>query len=174
MIRSISHADLACLERIAAGDGAAAGELFDRYAEGLYGFLERRIGPQDAEDLLHEVFVRALRGASSFRGDSSARTWLYGIARHVVLERYRQAARAPGLLSREPSAPWSGPESIALHVEEHRELITALQSLPDEQAIVLELHHIDGLTHDEISSRLGISALASRKRLERGSRAPRA
>jgi len=168
-----SRADADCLHRIVAHDAQAAGELFDRHAAELYGFLVHRIGPQEAEDLLHEVFVRALRRASSFRGESSVRTWLYGIARRVVLERYRKSARDPATLSGTVSVP-RGPESLALVSEEQRALIAALQQLPDDQAIVLELHHVDGLSHDEISARLGISSAASRKRLQRGSRALRA
>jgi RNA polymerase sigma factor (sigma-70 family) len=121
--------------------------------------------------LLQEVFVRVLQRASSFRGDSSVRTWLYGISRFVIQERIRRVQRegSGGSIDRAASRP--GPESLVLRSERSASLIAALQLLPDDQAIVLELHHVEGLSHGEIAVRLGISPAASRKRLERASRA---
>ena len=60
-----------------------------------------------------------------------------------------------------------GPESLLIEAERRQQVVSALAQLPDEQAIVLELHRIDGLPHKEIAGLLGISVAASRKRLER-------
>jgi DNA-directed RNA polymerase specialized sigma24 family protein len=56
---------------------------------------------------------------------------------------------------------------MALQGEQQKRRIWALEQLPDEQAIVLELHRADGFSHDEISKILGIRAATSRKRLQR-------
>jgi RNA polymerase sigma factor (sigma-70 family) len=162
--------DLELIQRIGARDRSAAAQLFDRHASGVLSFISRRVGAQEAEDLLQEVFVRALRRASTFRGESSVRTWLYAIARLVVFERYRGEARQRGESLGDIPADRPGPESFTLRGEERRRLLAALQQLPDEQALVLELYHIDGLTHDQVGELLGISSVASRKRLQRASR----
>lgn len=152
------------IRRVAARDREASAALFDRYAPELHGFVVRQAGASDADDLLQEVFVRALRGASGYRGDASVRTWLYAIARYVVLERRRERL-FEGLSGLVAAGP--GPESFAARAEEREELLAALEQLPDDQAIVLALHRVDGLSHDEIAERLRIRPAASRKRLER-------
>ncbi len=161
--RSLADAEL--LGRIAARDREAGAELFDRHAEDVLAYLRRHLGPGESEDLLQEVFARALRRASTFRGQSSVRTWLRAITRYALYERYR--VRFPGETLRSLAAPGPGPESLAIRGEERGRLLAALEHLPDDQAIVLELHRVDGLTHRAIGRMLGISAAASRKRLER-------
>jgi RNA polymerase sigma-70 factor (ECF subfamily) len=165
VVVSRSSADAALLRRIAARDREAGAELFDRYAGDVLAYLRRQLGPQESEELLQEVFARALRRASAFRGQSSARTWLRAIARYAVYERYRD--RFPAESLRPIAAPGPGPESLAIRGEARGRLLAALERLPDDQAIVLELHRVDGLTHRAIGRKLGISAAASRKRLER-------
>ena len=162
--KRLDDPDAALLKRIADRDPDAASALFDRYAEEMLRFLSRRMGPAETEDLLQEVFVRALRGASRFRGDASVRTWLYSIARFTLYERYRARSEA-GFI--DPVDGRSGPESLAIQGEHQRRVIAALERLPDELAVVLELHRIDGFSHREIADLLGITSAASRKRLER-------
>jgi RNA polymerase sigma-70 factor (ECF subfamily) len=163
--------DRALLERIARRDESAATALFDRYAVELHGFLKRHAHSLDPEDLLQEVFVRALRGASSFRGQATARTWIYAIARYTIADRLRSRFEACTLTDSPARAP--GPESLLLGAEERHRLLAALERLPDEQAIVLELHRVDGLSHREIGRMLGIRPATSRKRLERALKALR-
>ncbi len=54
------------------------------------------VGRQGADDLAQETFVRAVRSMSSYRGDSSARTWLLAIARHACLDELRARTRRRG------------------------------------------------------------------------------
>jgi RNA polymerase sigma-70 factor (ECF subfamily) len=163
--------DAALIRGIVERDPAAAGLLFDRHADRLLSFIARRIDGAESEDVLQEVFVRVLQRASSFRGDSSVRTWLCGIARLVIHERLRGARRHALATPLDRAGSKPGPESLALRTERNARLVAALQRLPDDQAIVLELHHVDGLAHEEIALRLGISSAASRKRLQRATRA---
>jgi len=167
--RHASDAEL--LARVAARDRQAGAAFFDRYGGEIFGFLARRIGVTDAEDALQEVFVRALRRASTFRGEASLRTWLYSIARYVVIERNRSRVAVESIAELIESGP--DPESLALRGEARRQLVAALEQLPDEQAIVLELHRIDGLSHDQIAALLEIKPSASRKRLQRATAALR-
>ncbi len=162
---SSRRADLQLMRRVALRDPKAAAELFDLYADEIFRYVTRRIADVDAEDVLQEAFKRALVSASTFRGEGSLRSWLYGIARHVLLESWRDRIDPRSFVDGVDPGP--GPESMALQGEQQKQRIWALEQLPDEQAIVLELHRADGFSHDEISKILGIRAATSRKRLQR-------
>ncbi len=161
---SSRRADLQLMRRVALRDPKAAAEFFDLYADEIFRYVVRRIADVDAEDVLQEAFKRALVSASTFRGEGSLRSWLYGIARHVLLESWRDRIDPRSFVDGVDPGP--GPESMALQGEQQKRRIWALEQLPDEQAIVLELHRADGFSHDEISKILGIRAATSRKRLQ--------
>ncbi len=163
------RSELELMRRVSRRDRAAAAALFDQHADELFRYVVRRIGRADAEDVLQEAFKRALVSASSYRGEGSLRSWLYAITRHVLLERWRDRIDPRSLVDAVDLGP--GPESLALRGEQQRRLLWALERLPDEQAIVLELHRADGLSHEEISQLLGIRPATSRKRLQRALRA---
>ena len=66
-------------------------QLFRLYQKEVYGYLlSLTHSPQAAEDLLSETFLQALQGLRRFRGQSSAKTWLFGIARNIWLEGLRK------------------------------------------------------------------------------------
>ncbi len=159
------NAELRLLKRVASRDREAAAELFDRYADEIFGFVSRRLPEVDAEDVLQEIFKRALVSASTFRGDGSLRSWMYGIARHALMERWRDRIDPRSTIDIVDLSP--GPESLVLCAEQNQRLVWALERLPDEQAIVLELHRADGLSHEEVAQILGIRPATSRKRMQR-------
>ena len=161
----VSAADARLIARVAKRDPDAARELFDRFAEDIHRYLARKTSPSEVEDIFQEVFARALRRASSFRGDSGLRTWLHSIARYTLFEHNRARWRLESL--GEIAEAGHGPESLALGTEERRRLIVGLEQLSEPQAIVFGLHKLDGLTHEEIAELLGIAPATSRKRLER-------
>ncbi len=67
-------------------------QIYVKYSAELYRYLfSLTHNAADAEDLLSETFLRALRKLPSFRGDSSIRTWIYAIARNVWLEFVRKS-----------------------------------------------------------------------------------
>ncbi len=164
---SSRRSELQLMRRVALRDRQAAAELFDRHADEIFRYIVSRIAV-DAEDVLQEAFKRALVSASTYRGEGSVRSWLYAITRHVLLERWRDRIDPRSFLDPVDLGP--GPESMALRREQEKRLIWAVERLPDEQAIVLELHRADGLSHEEISQILGIRPATSRKRLQRSLR----
>ena len=75
---------------------ARFGEIFDRYAEPVFRYLARRIGPDDASDLLADVFLAAFEARFRYASDfSTALAWLYGIASNLGV----RSAERPGLAS---------------------------------------------------------------------------
>ena len=75
--------DLATIRAAADGDSDAFEALVRRYAPQVSGLAATIVGPEDAEDVAQEVFVRAYQALPAFRGDSAFRTWLYRIAVNV-------------------------------------------------------------------------------------------
>ncbi|MCL6452129.1 MAG: RNA polymerase sigma factor [Alicyclobacillus sp.] len=66
-------------------------DLYDRYADELYRYARFTLGDAHlAEDVVQEVFIRAIRGWTSFRGDAAARTWLWQIARNHMRDLMRR------------------------------------------------------------------------------------
>lgn len=68
-------------------------DWFDAYADDIYRFLLYYTSTSDVEDLLQEVFIRAIERYDSFHGDASPKTWLISIARHLAIDEARKRNR---------------------------------------------------------------------------------
>jgi RNA polymerase sigma-70 factor, ECF subfamily len=64
-------------------------EWFHQYSNDLYQFLIYYLGSSDVEDLVQEVFIRAIKNMDSFEEKSSPKTWLFSIARHIAIDEIR-------------------------------------------------------------------------------------
>lgn len=141
------------LAELAQGDLGALGELYDRYARDIYDFVRRVAPTEDAEDVVHSVFVRLTRLAASFRGTGSARPWLFGVATRVLRERRRSLARLTRALVRyaaEPRAPSAPPSSAGVDIDR------GLSLLSEAKRVTLILAEVEGFTCEEIASLLGV------------------
>ncbi|WP_411954680.1 RNA polymerase sigma factor [Alkalibacillus sp. S2W] len=63
---------------------------FDQYADDIYRFLVFRLGTPDVEDLVQDVFIKAINHQQSFRGDANPKTWLISIARNLATDQMRK------------------------------------------------------------------------------------
>lgn len=137
--------------QIAAGDAEALARFYDLYA-GLVNGLALRIlrDVADAEDVVQEVFVQVWRQASRFdpsRG--AAEAWLCTIARTRALDRLRRRT------SRREDSEDQGPGfSTMPRNDEALAVRKALDTLPFDQRLALELAYYEGLTQTEIAERL--------------------
>jgi len=96
----VSRDDNGLIRRVGQGDLGAMQVLYERYAPRLYRFALARLGDErGAEDVVQETMLAAWQGASRFRGDSTAATWLFGICRRKMAEAHRKGRRreTPGL-----------------------------------------------------------------------------
>lgn len=66
------------------GDRAAFGQLYERYARMVHGVLLAKVSASDVDDLVHDVFIRALRRLSTLRETASFGAWLAAIARNIA------------------------------------------------------------------------------------------
>ncbi len=66
---------------------------FDLYSDAIYQYFLYRIASRDVEDLVQEVYIRAIKSYESFNGKASPKTWLYSIARHIAIDEIRKKQR---------------------------------------------------------------------------------
>jgi RNA polymerase sigma-70 factor (ECF subfamily) len=169
----VDPSDAMLVRRVAVGDQAALGSLYDRYAGLVFASVTRFLGDRSAaEEVVQETFIALWRRADQY-DDGTARlsTWLLGIARNRAIDRLRAAARRPRLVSddderhsgAEPGAALaaagdadgSDPEAQATRSWVRAVVRSALDAMPDLERRVLELAYDEQLTQAEIASRLG-------------------
>lgn len=159
--------------RRARTDAGAFRELYDRYAEPLVRFVQRRTGDREAAlDIVAETFCQAWQGLSRFedRRDGSAGPWLFGIARNVPSRAARDrrlqldAAAALGVTLRathvDPGPVWV--EGLEADLE------AALASLPAGTRHAVQMRVVGDRSYDDIATELDCSPGAARIRVSRG------
>lgn len=154
--------DESSLRRLASGDQASAGSLYDRHARPLYSLILRILGNEtEAEDVLQDVFAQAFRHASRYdprRGPVAA--WLLTIARSRALDRLRarrtRIEARTGEMQMLDEVPDAQPDAASTMLDEERSRLVrqALGELPMLQRIAIELAYYEGLSHSEIAERL--------------------
>jgi RNA polymerase sigma-70 factor (ECF subfamily) len=163
---SASEHDL--VSRVLTGDPVAERELYDTHVERVYRLVFRLSGDDDvAQECTQETFIRAFDRLATFRGDSLLGTWLHSIAVSVTLNALRRVRRQD---SRETDLDEtaSTTEGFARAEPDLRDKIRiAVGQLPDGYRTVFVMHDIEGYTHEEIGSALGISAGTSKAQLFR-------
>jgi len=144
------------------GDLGAIESLYDAHADDVLRWVVRLGGPHlSAEDVAHEVFVQAIRSACRFRGESSVRTWLFGITRGTVANaRRRSALRRFVGLDRvpEPHGTDRPADHLAIAAQERRLLQSCLDELTTRQREVLVLVDLEELSTQAAAEMLKIPA----------------
>lgn len=180
MLHSREQAATSGSERVAPGEteSAAPGGELDRLYE-LHGpaverWVRRLAGPAaEVEDLIHDVFVVALRRRSEFRGEAKLSTWLFGITQNLVRKRrWRERVRAFWTGQTRYSfgteiAEASSPLDDVDRADKVRRLYRALDRLPEAQRTALILSDIDQLSAREVSLLLGLQENAVWVRVHR-------
>ena len=146
--------------------------LYELYHSRVLRYLWQLCGShEEAEELAQEAFVKAYIGLLTFRGECSAATWLFRIARNAYLDSLRRPAGTPvdpAAWLRIPDSTGEGDPVQRYAAGEQRALIArALGELPEVQRSVLLLRDAEGLAYVEIADVLGLSVAAVRIRLFR-------
>ncbi len=114
-----------------------------------------------AQDMVQEVFMKAIRAFPSFRGESSLTTWLYQVTTNRCLNTIRDGARRRRALERRMPAR----EPVTESAEDRVGVDQLLQQLPRELCEVAIYYYVDQMNQDEIATLLGISERTVRNRL---------
>jgi RNA polymerase sigma-70 factor, ECF subfamily len=153
---------------------ASFGELFDRHATTLFRYFVRRVGPDDADSLLGELFRIAFEKREGFdTGRAEARPWLYGIASNLLARHRRGEARHLDATARlvNTSITASDPFSeIDAHLDATRlwaEVAASIAALPQGERDTLLLFAWEGMPYDQIAAALEVPVGTVRSRLNR-------
>ncbi|HLV67844.1 MAG TPA: RNA polymerase sigma factor [Polyangiaceae bacterium] len=157
------------VRRLAEADPLAVGRAYDRHHDAVRAFARRLLGDAAAaEDLVHDVFVALPRAAKSFRGQSSLRTFLIGIAVHHARHHLRSATRRRAALSRleqQPVGSGSDPEHVARRRELAQALTRALDRLPLDQRVAFVLCEVEERSSREAAEIVAVPEATVRTRL---------
>jgi len=146
-----------------AGDRGACGELYVRYARMVHGILLARVPPGDAEDLVQEVFMSAMKQLRGLRTAAAFRGWLGAIARNRAIDYFRGARHNEPLdevVERTHGVRPAGEDAF--------EVLDLIRTLPEAYRETLILRLVEGMTGPEIAEQTGLTADSVRVNLCRG------
>jgi len=150
------------------GDRAAFGQLYERYARMVHGVLLAKVPVGDVDDLVQDVFIRALRRLSMLRETASFGAWLAAIARNVAHDYHRRS------MPEEPLTDDVSEQEIhcgafsADQAESAVAILEAVKSLSETYRETLILRLVEGMTGPEIAARTGMTHGSVRVNLHRG------
>ncbi|WP_394176666.1 RNA polymerase sigma factor [Thalassotalea litorea] len=163
------RSDETLIKQALKGKKSAWVQLVRRYEKSIYNYALRMVGhPDDAMDLMQEIFIAVFRNLSSFRGEAKFKNWLFRIAHYRCIEFYRRK-RPNQSLDDEPHEQEAKtneqPEHQLQHSQQTMALAKAMCILPVNQRTVVELKFFQHFTFDEIANQLGVSSNTVKSRL---------
>ena len=170
----------AVVQRARAGDGDAFGSLVEQHADRIYRLTLRMAGPDAAEDLAQQTFLKAWRGLNGFTGGADFGTWLYRIAINICMDHLRRTVRerhVPLADNQLLPADSDLAESVVNgleRAEQRAALAWALARLPAEDRLLLYLRIAEEQPYEAIAALLttnvrtvGTRLYRARARLQR-------
>lgn len=147
------------VERHLAGDDKAFAELYRRHSARLTRYVKLRIHePHVAEDLVQDVFSRALGAVRELRDPSRFYPWLTVIARHLVVEHHRSRARICLVSDIEGEASDDAPDSRLMREADAQDVNQAMARVRPRHRDILQMREHQGLSYDDIARQLGTPA----------------
>ena len=179
--KQVSIEDLSLARQAAAGNDNAFSVLVDRYSRLVYNVALRSVSsPEDAADISQETFLKAWRSIGSFRGDCALSTWLCRIALNCCCDHARSAKRHRVLsltvqededetkvLDIPDTDVTAMPEEELTRQTEIAAVREAIDSLPEEQKMIITMRDITGLSYIEIADTLGLEMGTVKSRINR-------
>lgn len=162
-----------------AGDVASFEELISRYAQKAFSLASRLTkSPEDAEEVLQDVFVTVFRKIEGFQSKSSFSSWLYRITVNCSFMKLRKKRQNRSVSIEDLPLTLQKSLRSAKHAPHETEIVTlrhelgeaiesAIQRLPEEYRPVFILRDVDGLTSREVGKILSLSIPAVKSRLHR-------
>lgn len=163
---SPSYHILSVFRRMADGDPNAFKEIFDTCWPQVYGTTLRLTkSPEQAKDLAQDIFMRLWENREKLKGIQNPQSYLYILSRNLVMDHLRKKVFDPSNIDFLVSY-FQGDAVGTQEKMELRELETALrqavETLPGKVKDVFRLSRYEGLTHEQIAHRLGISVVSSK------------
>lgn len=149
--------------RAADGDRDAEAAFVARTIDDVWRYCAHLVGPGQADDATQAAYVRALRSLHNFRGDSSPRTWLLGVARNTCLDEIRARGRQERILAKVRSEP----AELTSELDASADYSDALESLEPTRREAFVLTQVLGLSYSEAAEVIGCPVGTIRSRVAR-------
>lgn len=147
------------MQRLAADDMAALGELFLRHHERVFALAYRILGDwASAEDVTQETFLRVQRGARRYTQTAQFSTWICRIVVNLCMDekrRHKRHALAWVWVGRSEDTTGQNPAELHERKEQLAKLWQGIMRLNERQRQAVILHRLQGLSHQEISEQTG-------------------
>jgi RNA polymerase sigma-70 factor (ECF subfamily) len=150
------------------GDRVAFGQLYQRYVRMVHGILLARVPTAAAEDLVHDVFLQALRSLAAMREASRFGPWLAAIARNRATDFHRRTQPNDSLDAQPGTAEALENPQLEIAIEDSIALLNAVRDLPDVYRETLVMRFVEGMTGPEIAAHTGLTHGSVRVNLYRG------
>jgi RNA polymerase sigma factor (sigma-70 family) len=161
--------DMALLNAWREGDKHAGNALLGRHFQSLLRFFEHKVGP-DADELIQRTLLACAESYQRIRGESSFRTYLFTIARHELYRHFRQRSQLRERLDFSVTSLVDVRTSATGQlVRREREVALehALEQLPLDDQILIELFYSEDLDSRQLAEVFGIEPSSVRARLHR-------
>ena len=170
--RQSTEPDETLIRRTLDGDLTAFEQLVERHRDIVFRVAARIVGPDDAEDVSQDTFLRAFNRLGQYRGTASFRTWLLQITQNTALNALAWARRRPLETTGESpetadSDPIRQPATELERRERQERLELKLRGLRAEYRSLLVLRDLEGLSYDEIAEVLEMPLGSVKGRLHR-------
>jgi RNA polymerase sigma-70 factor, ECF subfamily len=152
------------------GHRDAFGQLYQRYARMVHGILLAKVPALEVEDLVHEVFLRALPRLHGLREASRFGAWLAAITRNMAKDYYRRPHAEIERSDDAGAADAEATQNEPAQAREAAEILESIRALPEAYRETLILRFVEGLTGPEIAAKTGLSHGSVRVNLNRGMR----
>jgi RNA polymerase sigma-70 factor, ECF subfamily len=163
--------DISLIGRVVSRDEVAIGELYDRHSRLLFGLILRILRDRgEAEEVLQEVFLQVWTRAETYNvALGSPAGWLVRIARNRAIDRMRaNAVRGRAVEGAPTPVEPATPETNAAASEQQRAVARALDSLPEDQRVLIEYAYFQGLTQSELAERFKLPLGTVKTRVRTG------
>lgn len=165
------------VEKARAGDPDAWDVLFRRYQLPLFAYVQELVRNEQASlDIVQEAFINAARHIASLRSNAKFGSWLFGIARQKVVQRWRKPDRTTPLDETRESEPFNdvdSPSDWLIRQEEEEAFMKQLDQLPVAQRDVLLLHFLEDFSLEEIAGITGVPVGTVKSRMYHAKKAMR-
>lgn len=144
-------------------------QLISRYERLVYNYALRMVGNrEDALDLMQDVFLSVFRNLATWRGESSFKNWLMSIAHYRCIEHYRRRKFTSDdtyVAEQVSEDDWHNPEQVYAGQQRGQQLFRAMQKLPLDQRLVVELKFFQHMQLADIAQQLEIPLSTVKSRL---------
>lgn len=162
MTEIINIEDIELAKQCARGDDKARKELYMRYAGSLYALCLRYVGDRElARDLMHDGIMKVFDTIGKYRPEGSLKSWVSRVTVNLVIDHIRKSRNFQTVSLEEKQERLPEPEKEEMRLVPKEELMKMVTRLPETKRVIFNLFCVEGYSHKDIATMLGIKEKTS-------------